>query len=180
LTQYSACGPGTSGSGGFLSCITVTSREPHDRVVMLELGWPNVSASYSNLLPIPKRDLSNFEALQFRVAVDYSDSRNVAGQAQDFSIRLSDGAGRSSSVRVSDYSDVLYFPPGTGNNRASVLSTLRIPMSAMLNVDVTNLASVDFLFDRKPTGTVLVSDIAFAGEGITAGEKWLVATSANF
>lgn len=180
LAQYSLCGPGTSSSGGFTSCVTTTSREPHSKTVLLELGWPNTSASYSNLLPVPNRDVSNFSTLQFRVGVDYSDSRNTAAQAQDFSIRLADNGGRTSTVRASDYSDVLYYPPGTGNHRASVLSTLRIPMNALLDVDITAIKSVDLIFDRKPTGGIMVSDITFAGEGMTVAEKWLAANAGSF
>jgi hypothetical protein len=152
----------------------------------LELGWTSLSASYTNQLPTGKRDVSNFSTVQLRVAVDYSDSRNAVGQAQNFSVQLVDGAGRTFSVKVSDYSGLLYYPRGTQDltllyprrRPASVMSTLRIPLSAFTNVDKTNLTSFNLLFNQKSSGDVLVSDIAFADEGTTAAEKWLVSTGA--
>jgi hypothetical protein len=171
LALYAQCGDWTG-----LKC--VAAREPHfESLASLELGWSSLSASYSNQLPVGKRDASNFTTLQFRVGVDYSDSRNAVGQAQNFSVELVDGAGRTLSVKVSDYSGLLYYPPGS--LAGTVMSTLRIPLSAFANVDKTSLTSVKLLFNQKATGDVLISDVAFADEGATTAEKWLVSTGAT-
>jgi hypothetical protein len=170
LALYAQCGDWTG-----VSC--VAGRDPHAAsLASLELRWTNLSASYTNQLPVGKRDVSNFSTVQFRVGVDFSDSRNAVGQAQNFSVELADGAGRTMSVKVSDYSGVLYYPPGA--LAGTVMNTLSIPLSAFANVDKTSLSSVKLRFNQKSTGDVLISDIAFADEGATAAEKWLVSTGA--
>lgn len=165
----------------------VTGREPHyPSLSSYEVGWTSLSAWYSNQLPLLQRDVSNFTTIQFRVSVDYSSSRNTVGQAQNFSIRLVDGAGRSATVKVSDYSGLLYYPPaggvigGTDYNwrKASVMNTLRIPLTAFTGVDKTSLVSVDLLFNQKSSGELLLSDFAFADEGISTAEVWTVTQGA--
>jgi hypothetical protein len=182
LALYARCGDGTG-----VQCVSTGTEAHSGSLSSLELGWTSLTASYSNQLPATRRDVSNFSTVQFRVAVDYSDSRNAVGQAQNFSIELVDGGGRTFSVKVSDYSGLLYYPRGTQNlshipwprqRPASVMSTLRIPLSAFTNVDKTNLTSLKLLFNQKSSGDVMVSDIAFADEGTTAAEKWLVSTGA--
>lgn len=149
----------------------------------MRIAWSAPNGTYTNALPLFKRDVSNFATLQFRVTLDYTAvdtfTNNPAGQAQDFSIRLTDAAANSSTVRASDYSDVLYYPPGTvavetPNNAAAVMNTLRIPLEAFANVDLTSVAAVALVFDHTQKGRVVLSDIAFAEESITAAEKWLV------
>jgi len=153
----------------------VTAREPHfNSLSSLDLGWASLGALYSNQVPTGVRDISNFSTLQFRVAVAYSDSRNPVGQGQDFSVRISSGSGNA-SVRAADYTRVLYFPPADAARRAAVLNTIRVPLSVFQTVDLTNVTAIDLLFDRKPSGGVLVSDVALAGEGISVAEEWLVA-----
>lgn len=141
------------------------------------IEWAGTNGTYSNALPVFKRDVSNFATLQLRVAVDYTDGVNSVGDPQDFSIRLSDSKGDSSTLRASDYSDVLYYPPGdllpAADNRAAVMNTLRVPLEAFANVDRTSLASVVLVFDKTNTGRVVLSDIAFTDESTRAAEKWL-------
>jgi hypothetical protein len=184
LALYQQCGDWTA-----VPCVSTGTEAHAGSLASLELAWTSLTASYTNQLPTPvKRDVSNFSTVQFRVGVDYSDSRNAVNQAQNFSVQLIDGAGRTASVKVSDYSGLLYYPRGTQNllpptspprqRPASVMNTLRVPLSAFTNVDKTSLTSVKLLFNQKSSGDVMVSDIAFADEGTTAAEKWLVSTGA--
>jgi hypothetical protein len=144
-----------------------------------KLNWSSTNAVLSNTLPLFRRDVSNFAVFQFRAAVNYTDSANPIGQPQDLRVRFVDARGGTSIVRVSDYSDGLYYPPGsnpsgTKDFRAAIMNDVRLPMNAMLNVDLTNLASVDLLFDQRPSGSLLVSDLAFTGDGISIAEQVLV------
>ena len=133
----------------------------------MRIAWSAPNGTYTNALPLFKRDVSNFATLQFRVTLDYTAvdtfTNNPAGQAQDFSIRLTDAAANSSTVAVE-----------TPNNAAAVMNTLRIPLEAFANVDLTSVAAVALVFDHTQKGRVVLSDIAFAEESITAAEKWLV------
>ena len=86
----------------------------------------------------------------------------MADLAQDFRVRLTDGAGLSASVRVSDVSGALFFPPGsTGPVPKVVLNTVRIPLSAFGGINLTNVRSVQFTFDERLQGAVLITDVAF-------------------
>ncbi len=171
LVGYQLCGE----SGPI--CAGGSSREPHQSYLSsAELGWTSSTATYTNAIPDLKRDVSNFATLQFRTAVDFNDAKNAVGQSQDLSVRLTDGYGRTSTIRASDYTSVLYYPPGGSSDRAAIMNTARIPMSAFTNIDITSIVSVSFLFDRKATGNLIVSDIAFSNEGMTVAEKWLVST----
>jgi hypothetical protein len=177
------------GSSSVTRCISgnASTRPTHwgtngDRTPAVRIEWTG-AGTYSNTLPLHKRDISNFDTLQFRVTVNHTDTVKNMWPESNFSVRLSGVDGRSSTVKAGDYSDVLYFPPGdTSDVRASILNTLRIPLQAFGNVDLTNVASVDLVFPTTgpaPTvtsGNIVVSDIAFADEGMTTAEKWLVAS----
>jgi hypothetical protein len=157
-------------------CMTTTQREPHfASLSALELGWTTTSADYANQLPAGQRDVSSFDTIQFRLAVDSSDPRNPAGQAQDFTVKISSPAG-SASVPVSTFTRALYYPPGSAIDQAAVMNTVRIPLSAFPGVDRSNVTSVEMLFNRKSSGDVLVSDVAFSRRPMSVAEMWLAST----
>jgi hypothetical protein len=129
----------------------------------LRTGWNDISALYRNELPGGSRDVSAFQAVQFRVSVNFADVRNFAGLAQDFRVVLTDASGSVSSVRVSDYSAALFFPPGSvGPVPKVVLNTVRLPLSAFAGVNLRNVKSVQFTFDQRFQGALLITDVAFA------------------
>jgi len=171
LSLYSQCGDWTltsCGAGG---------REPHvGSLLAAEIGWSNTNALYGNQLPIGQRDISNFATLQFRVALKYTDAGNPEGLPRTFRIALSNDSTTSPTVPVEWHTDVLYYPPGTPWNRAAVMNTARIPLSAFTGIDLTNVSQVLFSFEQDPTGAILLSDLAFSDEGMTTSEKWLVAS----
>lgn len=69
--------------------------------------------------------------LQFGVGVNFADSRNLGDVPQDFSVVLSDGAGRAGAARVSDCSDALFYPPGELEDVPKVvLNTVPLPLRA--------------------------------------------------
>ena len=180
------CGDGTT----IAHCMGPTARGTHfttDAFQAVKIEWNSWGGSYSNALPVFERDVSNFNTLQFRVTVDFLDDDNLADEPQDFTIRIVDVAGRSASIKASDYADVghshggvLYYPPGSGTagHKAAVLNTLRVPLNAFLALDMTNIATVDLVFDQKQKGRIFVSDLAFADEGMSTAESWLVSGGA--
>jgi hypothetical protein len=171
LTPYDLCGgpapqpatclPGESNSRQ--PHTTPSARSPLRGLSQLRGGWSDLSAFYKNDLPGGTRNVSGFQAVQFRVSVNFADLRNVAAMPQDFSIVLTDSSGLASAVQVSNFSNALYFPPGNvGPVPKVVLSTVRIPLSAFTNVNLNSIRSVQFKFDQHLSGALLITDVAFA------------------
>jgi hypothetical protein len=130
----------------------------------LRAGWTATTAVFDNALPSGSRNVSGFEALQFRVGVNFSDSRNPTGAARDFDVVLTDGTGASHAEHVSTFSQALFFPPGTSGPIPKVfLNTVRIPLWAYsARIKLTDVRDVRLVFDRSTSGAVLVTDLAFA------------------
>src|SRR5215213_3279913 len=129
----------------------------------LKTGWNNLTGNYRNNIPAALGNVSGFQAVQFRVSVNFADVRNLGGLAQDFRVVLTDAAGGSASVRVSDVSNALYFPPGEVIVLPKiVLNTVRVPLSAFSGVNLNAVRSVQFTFNERLQGGILVSDVAFA------------------
>jgi hypothetical protein len=171
LTPYELCGGDAPQA---LTCLpdqpdarqphtTPSLRSPLRGLSQLKTGWNNMTGSYGNELPVTLGNVSGFQALQFRVSVNFADPRNLEGLAQDFRVVLTDAAGATASVRVSDVSSALFFPPGSvGPVPKVVLNTIRVPLTAFGGVNLNNIRSVQFTFDERFQGGVLIADIAFA------------------
>jgi hypothetical protein len=136
---------------------------PKRGLSQLHTGWSGpATATYHSDVPVGSGDVCNFFALQFRASVDFTDPRNAAGMPQDLSVVLTDGAAHSASVRAGDFTHALDYPPGAvGPVPKVVLQGVRIPLSAFKGVDLTDVRSVDFRFDQRPQGGILLSDLAF-------------------
>jgi hypothetical protein len=74
---------------------------------------------------------------------------------------LTDASGSSASVRVSDVSSALYFPPGDIVPKI-VVNTVRVPLSAFSGVNLNAVRSVQLNFNERLQGAVLITDVAFA------------------
>ncbi len=143
---------------------TPSARAPGVRgLSQLRTGWNNFTGNYRNDLPQNLGNVSGFQAIQFRVSVNFTDARNLADLASDFRVRLTDASGSSASVRVSDVSAALFFPPGeVGPVPKVVLNTVRVPLSAFGGVNLNAVRSVQLTFDERLAGGVLITDVAFA------------------
>jgi len=142
---------------------TPSARSPLRGLSQLKTGWNNMTGNYRNNIPAQFGNVSGFQAVQFRVSVNFGDVRNVAGLAQDFRVVLTDASGASSSVRVSDVSGALFYPPGEVLVVPKVvLNTVRVPLSAFSGVNLNAVRSVQFTFNERLQGGVLVTDVAFA------------------
>ena len=142
---------------------TPSARSPLRGLSQLKTGWNDLTGNYRNDLPGTLGNVSRFQAVQFRVSVNFADVRNLADLAQDFRVVLTDTAGASASVRVSDVSGALFFPPGNvGPVPKIVLNTVRVPLSAFGGVNLSAVRSVQFTFNERLQGGVLITDVAFA------------------
>ena len=140
---------------------TPSARSPKRGLSQLRTGWNDLTGNYRNNIPAVLGNVSGFQAIQFRVSVNFADARNLAGLAQDFRVVLTDASGASSSVRVSDVSGALYFPPGDVVPKI-LLNTVRVPLSAFTGVNLNNVRSVQFTFNERLQGGLLITDVAFA------------------
>jgi hypothetical protein len=171
LSPYDLCG-GPAPQPALCLPDESNARQPHTTpsarsslrgLSQLRTGWGDLSALFKNELPPSTRNVSGFQAIQFRVSVNFADARNIADMIQDFSVVLTDSSGGSSTVRVSDYSNALFFPPGqVGPVPKVVLNTVRIPLSAFAGANLNNILSVRFKFDQRLSGALLITDVAFA------------------
>lgn len=142
---------------------TPSARSPLRGLSQLKTGWNNFTGNYRNDIPAALGNVSGFQAIQFRVSVNFADVRNLADLAQDFRVLLTDASGSSASVRVSDVSSALYFPPGeVGPVPKVVLNTVRVPLSAFGGVNLNAVRSVQLTFNERLQGGVLITDVAFA------------------
>ncbi len=142
---------------------TPSARSPKRGMSQLRTGWNDLTGNYRNDVPPALGNVSGYQAVQFRVSVNFADARNLANLAQNFRVKLTDASGASASVRVSDVSGALYFPPGeVGPVPKVVLNTVRIPLSAFGGVNLNAVRSVQFTFDQNVQGAVLITDLAFA------------------
>ena len=190
LVTYDICGDDTSER----HCLNLAenqaprqSQQPHTTISafsdalglsQLELQWNDNSDSYSNTIPADQSDFRTYEHLQFRAGVNFVDSPNAL--EQDFQVELWDASGNVSSIRVSDVSDALFYPPGTRANGNPIpklfLNTIRVPLALYSGIDKSNIAEVRFTFGETTQGAVSISDLALAGQTVTAP----VITSDNF
>jgi hypothetical protein len=174
MTPQDLCGGDAPQPAQCLPATQATTRQPHTvpsalstkrGLSQLRTGWGTINANYVNNLPTGSNDVRAFQSLQFRVSVNFNDSRNTPNVSQNFSVTLTDGTGATASVRVSDYTDALFYPPG---NTASVpkifLNTVRIPLTAFVGLNLADIRSVQFKFDQTTQGALQISDLAFASD----------------
>ena len=72
---------------------TPSARSPLRGLSQLKTGWNDLTGNYRNNIPPPLGNVSGFQAVQFRVSVNFADVRNLAGLAQDFRVVLTDASG---------------------------------------------------------------------------------------
>jgi hypothetical protein len=171
LTPYDLCG-GPAPQPAKCLPDEPNARQPHTTpsarsnlrgLSQLRTGWGDFSALYRNELPPTLRNVSGYQAVQFRVSVNFADLRNLEGLEQNFSVVLTDSSGSTASVPVSNISAALYFPPGSvGPVPKVVLNTVRVPLSAFSGVNLNSIRSVQFKFDQRLQGALLITDVAFA------------------
>ena len=134
----------------------------------LALAWNGAGGIYSLDLPEGKRDLTGYENLHLHAAVDPLNPLNEQGQPQSFSLRLTDGDGKTASVTLKD-EPALTFPAGkkgfddyfrvdTWDNHV-ILSSIRVPLAAFSGVDLSNIQAISLVFDATDSGAIFVTDL---------------------
>jgi hypothetical protein len=127
------------------------------------LGWTGPSAAVRFAIPFANADVSDFDALQLRAALNPSYTANEGLRIQDFAIVLEDGVGRRSMVPASAVGDAaLAYPLGRRGGGHYILNQIRFPLDLFTGVDQRNIRAVEIVFTQTPSGVVDVADLAFS------------------
>lgn len=178
LTDYASCGGGEPSTDDCLLPADTapnaysSRRDPHTpNVSRTHLAWDSAGASYSNEIPAGDADFTAYRTLQFRVGVEFHDSRNPIGQEQDFDVTLVTQSATETSETVSVHSNALFFPPGLPLPDPPGLWPIRIPMNTLNTVRIglehfdevnrAGIAEVRFDFTTA-SGSIVIADIALA------------------
>lgn len=157
----------------------IDGNSPH-QTKGIRLKWNASTARYQSDIPLvgTQRNVSARRFLSFRVAQKVGSAANPANLLQDLHVRLSmSGGGNSRAVRAG-YFGAIPFPytpeyisaynSSEGPNTKAAMTTVRIPLYAWtikcLNVpivDLTDVESIAFEFDYRPTGEIEIDDLEF-------------------
>ena len=131
---------------------TPSARSPLRGLSQLETGGNDLTGNYRNNVPAALGNVSGFQAVQFRVSVNFADVRNLADLAQDFRVVLTDASGASSGACQRCFRSVV-LPAGRSSSSAEiVLNTVRVPLSAFGGVNLNAVRSVQLTFDERLQG----------------------------
>ena len=146
----------------------------------LALTWDGTDGAYEVALPEGNRDLSDYATLHLRAAVDPLSPLNEPGQPQSFSLRLTDGAGKTAAVALTG-EPALAFPAGvkggvnsfnldTWDNHV-ILSSIRVPLAGFAGVDLGDMRSVALVFDATERGAIFMTDLELLRTDMTHTEQ---------
>lgn len=151
------------------SVSSINDKEPHSGtgstlgMPQLGLRWNAPTDLYQNIIPVVNQNFTIYQNLQFRAGVDFSEA--TAGQYQYFSIQLIDASGAISTKQVQDYTQALYYPPGTNFFELPKVcfNTIKIPLTDFTGIDLTQVEKIVFLFDQRPAGSIYITDLTLSG-----------------
>jgi hypothetical protein len=163
---------------GYYTPMVKPGSEPCKRVnlvipgnpAMFVASWSQNDAALRFSLP-EGRDLSQFSTISLRAALDPLSPLNVAGSYQAFTVQLVDQQGNTASVRTRVDEPALRFPQGLVEDNDPFegglftgrvpLTSIRMPLSDFVGVDLTAIQEVTLLFDQTPGGSLFFGDIEF-------------------
>ncbi|PWD52549.1 hypothetical protein C8046_13130 [Serinibacter arcticus] len=124
---------------------------------MLDLRWTAAGGGVRIALPTGSRDVSGFENLSFRGAPG-----QLTTGAQDLTVSVLDGSGRTASFTVSQVSGALAPLPGTATPlKKTYLRTISYPVASLTGIDLTDVRQIR-LAGVGASGSVYLSDVAFS------------------
>jgi dienelactone hydrolase len=124
---------------------------------VLRFAWADATGQVRIALPTSSRNVSCYDALTFRAALD----ENVKTSA-DLTVGVVDGRGRSKSVLVSSVSSALTPFLGTTSPLPKTwLRTVRIPTTSLTGVDLRDVREIR-LTGAGTAGGAYLGDLAFS------------------
>jgi dienelactone hydrolase len=144
------------------------------------VSWEKPGATLRFQIPQGKGDLSHAAAISLRASVDPLSKLNAKGKPQAFSIRVTDGAGKTATVTTRADEPALRFSVGevvadkmfgdmfTGR---LPLTTIRVLMSELSGIDQTDIREVALVFDQTPSGSLFLGDVEWVKPAAPQGTK---------
>jgi hypothetical protein len=136
---------------------------------LLVASWETEDGELRLELPEGAGDLSRFEAISMRAALDPLSPLNSPEASQSFSVRLTDAAGNTAVTITQPDEPSLRYPEGEFVDEDSAegprftgrvpLTTLRLPLDNFAGVDLANIREIALVFDQTPRGTLFIADI---------------------
>ncbi len=139
----------------------------------LYVGWEGTTGSQVvvTVPPEVRKDLDLYPYLALRVGQVYEPepSRNSPGVDKDFTIQVRFGSVSSPDVRVSTVARLPYPDetdhPGWGNETKTIMQTVRIPWTRLLEglepELLSSLSEIRLKFDRHQDGLLILDEIQF-------------------
>jgi len=146
---------------------------------LVVVSWEKPGATLRFQIPQGKGDLSHAATLSLRASVDPLSTLNVKDKQQAFSIRVTDGAGKTATVSTRANEPALRFPVGEVEKDQMFgdmftgrlpLTTVRILMSELQGVDQTDIREIALVFDQTPTGSLFLSDVEWVHSAALQGQ----------
>ncbi len=173
LTVFDICGD-DFGEQFCIGAAAGANQEPHNKnggvsmlgLSQMEIEWNSPDDWFRNDIPDFLQDFTQFQAIQFRTAVNFNESPDAT--ILDFNVQVADNSGEIASLPVSAYSEALFFPPGDFGTTLprTMHNTISIPIEDFSGVDITDIAYVRFAFNVSVNGAILVSDLALVADEI--------------
>jgi hypothetical protein len=123
------------------------------------LGWTGPDAVIGFGIPAPARDVSGYDSIQFRAAVNPIYPANDFVAYQNLAVTLVDGAGNRAEVAASEVgNEALAFP----RQGKFILNQVRFPLEAFAGVNLNNIRRVELNLSWVDRGVIDIADLAFA------------------
>jgi hypothetical protein len=94
--------------------------------------------------------------------VDFSECSS--GQNYNYSVQLIDASGAVSTLPTQNYTNVMYYPPGTSfwELPKVCFNTIKIPLTDFTGVDLTQIQKVKFLYDQETAGSIYITELSLS------------------
>jgi PKD repeat protein len=128
----------------------------------MRIKWTDTTGTYQNDVPAGSQDFTYYQNLTFRASVNFTET--TIGDYNYFTVELIDSAGSKSDQLVDNYSNALFFQPGStfGDLPKLVFNTIHLPISGFTGINLAKVRHIKFKFNKSAAGAVLVSDVALS------------------
>jgi hypothetical protein len=142
---------------------------PYQIRPLLRVSWKNPEDQVS-FIPLI-RDFSKNQALMIELVVDSADEANLETPYQRFTVRLTDVLGSTSDMILPDQLNALTRIPGELQStqifeetssywsKNTPIGSLVLPLKDFKNIDLTQITSIDLIFDQTEKGSVYIHKI---------------------
>ncbi len=152
FSSMSQCRPTTGGAG-------CPSDPSYSRAGQLAVSW-DAAATYT--ASFDQLDVTDMDHFTLRAGVNEDEARN--GEGQNFDVVLTDCGGRSATVDPTEFSDALFFPPGTASNtegKKLTQNSILLPLEAFKGIDLERLTKLELKFNNTDSNGVVQGDVQF-------------------